>query len=194
MEDHRSAILTRMFMVFGLVLLVPCAIGMQLFRINFMAGDELRELWSEQTIDYIPIPAQRGNIYDSDGTLLVTNSVTYKVAIDPEIPELTHSKIRQICDTLAAYTSISSAQYLQKVKAASPRDRYVMLNEQVDPEAYDALYRLDLRALILEEEYQRRYNFGSLAAHVLGFVNYEMNGMTGLEKFYNKALKGEDGI
>lgn len=181
-------------MVFGLVLLVPCAIGMQLFRVNFVAGDQLRELWSEQTIDYIPIPAQRGNIYDSDGTLLVTNSATYKVALDPKIPELTHSKMLQICDTLAAYTSISSEQYLNKIKSALPRDRYVVLNEQVDPEAYDALYRLDMRALILDEEYQRRYNFGSLAAHVLGFVNYKMNGMTGLEKFYNQALKGEDGV
>lgn len=192
--NSRSAILNRMFVVFGLVLLVPFAIGMQLFRINFIEGSELRQLWSEQTIDYIRIPAQRGNIYDADGTLLVTNSVTYKVALDPKIPELERSEILQICDTLAKYTSVSARQYLQKIESAPPRSRYVVLNNQVDTEVYDALYQLDFRALILEEEYQRRYNFGSLAAHTLGFLNYEMEGRTGLEKFYDEQLSGEDGV
>jgi cell division protein FtsI (penicillin-binding protein 3) len=89
MAKGHSGILNRMFVVFGLVLLVPCAIGMQLFRINFIEGPELRQLWSEQAIDYISIPAQRGNIYDADGSLLATNSVAYKVAIDPKISGLT---------------------------------------------------------------------------------------------------------
>jgi len=194
MHKDRSSILNRMFVVFGLVLLVPCAIGMQLFRINFVAGPSLRELWSEQAIDYIPIPAQRGNIYDDDGTLLVTNSAAYKVALDPKIRGLKQAQIRQITDSLSKYTNHSSNYYLKKIKSAPSRSRYVVLNKKVNAEGYEALHQLDIRGVILEEEYQRRYCFGTLAAHALGFVNHNLKGMTGLEKFYNDQLSGEDGV
>lgn len=194
MLNERSAILSRIFMVFGLVLLVPCAIGMQLFRINFVEGDELRKLWNEQAIDYISIPAQRGNVYDEDGSLLVTNAVVYKVAVDPKIDGLTQPQIHELCNTLAKHTSLSALQYLKKINSAPSRSRYVVLDKNVDSEAYEALRQLDIRGVILEEEYQRRYNFGTLAAHTLGFVNHNIKGMTGLEKMYNSDLSGEDGV
>ncbi|WP_441000933.1 penicillin-binding transpeptidase domain-containing protein [Fodinibius sp. SL11] len=194
MKNTRSAILNRMFMVFGLVLLVPCAIGLQLVRVNFIEGDELRNLWNEQAIDYISIPAQRGNIYGQEGSLLATNSVVYKAAIDPKIKGLSSSQITQICDTLAKYTGQSSQFYQQKINKAPNRSRYVVLNKSIDTEAHQALRQLNIRAVILEEEYKRKYNFGTLAAHTLGFVNHDLNGMTGLEKKYNKQLRGEDGV
>ena len=194
MKNTRSAILNRMFMVFGLVLLVPCAIGLQLVRVNFIEGDELRNLWNEQAIDYISIPAQRGNIYGQEGSLLATNSVVYKAAIDPKIKGLSSSQITQICDTLAKYTGQSSRFYQQKINKAPNRSRYVVLNKSIDTEAHQALRQLNIRAVILEEEYKRKYNFGTLAAHTLGFVNHDLNGMTGLEKKYNKQLRGEDGV
>ncbi len=194
MKDERSSILNRMFVVFGLVLLVPCAIGMQLFRINFIEGPELRELWNEQTIDYISIPAQRGDIYDENGSLLATNSVAYKVAVDPKLNGITRSQIRQLCDTLAKHTSQTAGQYLQKIDSAPSHSRYVVLNKKIDTEAYEALRQLENRGIILEEDYKRRYNFGSLAAHTLGFVNHNMEGITGLEKEYNKKLSGTDGV
>jgi cell division protein FtsI (penicillin-binding protein 3) len=183
-----------MFLVFGLVLLIPCAIGMQLFRINFVEGPELRELWNEQAIDYISIPAQRGNIYDNDGSLLATNSVAYKVALDPKVAGLSSNQIQQLCQTLAKHTSKSSSNYLQKIDAAPSRSRYVVLDDNIDTEAHKAIQQLDIRGVILEEEYQRRYNFGSMAAHTLGFVNHAMKGMTGLEKMYEQKLRGTDGV
>lgn len=194
MQNEQSGILNRMFVIFGLVLLVPCAIGMQLFRLNFWEGTELRELWSEQAIDYIPIPAQRGNIYDDDGSLLATNTVAYKVAIDPKISGLTRNQIQQVCDTLGKYQYESSGQYLQKINSAPQRSRYVVLGKNIKARAYEALRQMDIRGVILEEEYERRYSFGSLAAHALGYVNHEITGMTGLENQYNEELNGEDGV
>lgn len=191
---ERTAVLSRMFAVFGLVLLIPCAIVLQLLRINFWEGEALRKLWSDQAIDTISIPAQRGNIYDDDGSLLVTNSVAYKVAVDPKVPGVTAAQINQICDTLAKHTRYSASYYKRKIRSAPGRSRYVVLGKSIPVQAYEALQSLDIRAVILEEEYERRYSFGTLAAHTLGFVNYTMNGQSGLEKEYNQALKGADGL
>ena len=191
---ERTAILSRMFMVFGLVILIPCAIVLQLLRVNFIEGDDLRQLWSDQAIDYISIPAQRGNIYDTDGSVLATNSVAYKVAIDPKLKGLTRDEIKTLSTTLASFTNRSSGYYLNKVDRAPSRSRYVVLEKNINTEAYEAIRALENSAVILEEEYQRRYSFHTLAAHALGFVNYNMNGMIGLEKEYDEKLKGTDGV
>jgi cell division protein FtsI (penicillin-binding protein 3) len=191
---ERTAILSRMFAIFGLVMLIPCAITLQLLRINFWKGDALRQLWSDQAIGNISIPAQRGNIYDADGSLLATNSVAYKAAIDPHVGGVTAAQISAVCDTLARHSRYSASYYRQKISRASKGSRYVILGKNIPVDAYDALRALDYRAVILQEDYQRRYSFGSLAAHTLGYVNYSMDGQIGLEKKYNYKLKGTDGV
>lgn len=193
-DKQHSGILNRMFVVFGLVLLVPFAIGMQLFRINILDGNELQELWNEQAIDYISIPAKRGNIYDDSGSLLATNSVAYTLAIDPKVPGFTQERIQQMTDTLGKYSNYSSAYFLRKIDRAPSRSRYVVLTKDLNAQAYEALQQLNYRGIILQEDYERRYSFGSLGAHVLGFVNHKMSGMRGLEKRYNEQLNGEDGL
>jgi cell division protein FtsI (penicillin-binding protein 3) len=192
MKEHKS-ILNRMYIVFGLVLFIPGAIVIQLLRINFGVGSALRQLWGDQAIDTISIPAKRGNIYDDKGRLLVTNSAAYKVAIDPHLPGLTNAQIGEVCATLAKHSGHNAPYYRRKIRSAPNRSRYVVLAEGVSLRAYNALQALDMRAVILEEKYRRQYNYNRLAAHTLGYVNYAMNGQTGLEKEYNKPLKGSDG-
>jgi len=190
----RNSILNRMFIMLGLVFLLPCAILFQILRIDIWQGKNLRKLWNDQAIGYIPIPAQRGNILDDQGKILATNTVAYHVAIDPHYPTITSQKIQTVCSTLAKHTSTTAGYYLKKIRSAPRRSRYVVLNKSVNIDAYDALKQLDFHGIILSEQYRRRYNYDSLAANVLGYVNHDMNGMTGLEAYYNEQLKGEDGI
>jgi cell division protein FtsI/penicillin-binding protein 2 len=83
-----------MFVMLGLVFLLPCAILFQILRIDIWQGKNLRKLWNDQAIGYIPIPAQRGNILDDQGKILATNTVAYHVAIDPHYPTITSQKIQ----------------------------------------------------------------------------------------------------
>ncbi|SMO77741.1 penicillin-binding protein [Gracilimonas mengyeensis] len=193
MED-RKAILSRMFIVFGLILLIPCALGFQLIRINYFEGEALRGLWSQQAIEQIPIPSQRGNIYDANGTLLATNSVSYKLAFDPKVKGVTGETIAQLTQKLGTVTGRGASYYRGKINAAPSRSRYIVLANNLSVIAKDQIKALDLKGVILEENYMRKYTFGSLAAHALGFVNHQLNGRTGLEAYYNTELRGEDGV
>lgn len=197
--DERTAILSRMFIVLGLILLIPCALGFQLIRINYVEGDELRELWSKQAVDQIPIPAQRGNIYDANGTLLATNAVDYKLAFDPKVTVngkagVPKEQVEQLITKLSALTKKSSSYYRTKINSAPARSRYIVLENNLSVLAKDQVKALDVAGVILEENYRRKYTFGTLAAHTLGFVNHETNGRIGLEAYYNEELKGEDGV
>lgn len=194
MSDHRTAILSRMFIILGLLFLLPCALAFQLFRINYLEGEGLRELWSKQAIDFISIPAQRGNIYDKNGTLLATNATDYQIALDPKIKGLTRDQIVQLSSTLSKITGQSSSLYLNKIDKAPSRSRYVVLGKNLSGIDKDKIEALGIKGVIIEENFRRKYTFGSLAAHSLGFVNHNMNGRTGIESFYNDQLGGEDGV
>ncbi|MEX2601107.1 MAG: penicillin-binding transpeptidase domain-containing protein [Balneolaceae bacterium] len=192
--DERTAIVSRMFVVLGLILLLPSFILLQQLRINFVEGDNLRELWNHQTINYVNIPAQRGNIFDANGSLLATNSIEYRLAVDPGFSGFTSNHLTLLATTLSSHTGRSASWYENQVRNAPRQSRYVVLERNMDAQTYVEIHELDIPGVILEEEYKRNYSFGSLAAHALGFVNHELTGMSGLESYYDDLLKGEDGL
>ena len=192
--SERTAILSRMFLVFGLLLLIPCVLAFQLIRINYLEGEELRKLWSQQAISSIPIPAQRGNIYDANGTLLATNVANYLIALDPKIEGQTSEQIAALTKTLGKITNQPASVFKKKIDEAPSRSRYIVLARNLTPIDRDAVRNLDIKGVIIEESFRRRYTFGSLASHSLGFVNREMQGRIGLEAFYDQELSGENGV
>jgi cell division protein FtsI (penicillin-binding protein 3) len=188
-----------MFLVFGLLLLIPCVLAFQLVRINYLEGEDLRLLWSKQAIDSIPIPAQRGNIYDANGTLLATNAANYLIALDPKVKDVngksvTQDQINQLAVTLAKHTNQSPSYFKKKISDAPSHSQYIILAKNLSPVSRDAVRELDIKGVIIEESFSRKYTFGSLAAHSLGFVNHNMDGKTGLEAYYDTELKGENGV
>ncbi|MEX1063437.1 MAG: penicillin-binding transpeptidase domain-containing protein [Balneolaceae bacterium] len=186
--------MSRMFVVLGLTLLLPTAIIIQLIRINVAEGENLRELWNNQTINYIDIPSQRGSIYDINGSQLATNTVAYKIAVDPRAPGADTGNFRELSRILARHTGKSASSYMNRIRNASPRSRYVVLERDVDIDAYEEVTNLRAREVIVEEEYRRSYGFGSLGSHLLGYVNHSLEGMSGLESSYDSVLRGEDGL
>ncbi|WP_340103734.1 penicillin-binding transpeptidase domain-containing protein [Rhodohalobacter sp. 8-1] len=191
---QRTSIMSRMFILLGLLFLLPFAIAIQLFRVNVVEGDGLRDLWNSQAIDYIEIPAQRGNIFDANGSLLATNSAVYKIAVDPFAPGTTRDDLKNVGTVLSRHTNRSASYYQNKIRTAPSNSRYIVLERSISVQAYEDIRALDIRGVILEEEYKRTYNFGTLSAHILGYVNHNIDGMTGLEGKYNKLLKGESGL
>ena len=184
---------SRLFLVLGVVLLFPVAIVLQLIRVQFVEGEELRKLWSQQVVDYIPIPAQRGNIYDHRGRLLVSNTTTYDVAIDPHFETMNTARIDTICAILARTTDRNRGYYKRKINRAPKGSRYVVLARNLKTEAYEDIYTLKYKGVILEEKFDRVYGFQDLAAQTLGYVNHQERGMMGLEAYYNEELQGRDG-
>jgi len=196
---EKTAILSRMFLVFGLLLLIPCVLAFQLVRINYFEGEELRLLWSKQAIDSIPIPAQRGNIYDANGTLLATNAANYLIALDPKVKDahgksVSNEQINELSSVLAKETNNSASYFRKRISEAPSNSQYIVLAKNLSPISRDAIRELDIKGVIIEESFSRKYTFGSLAAHSLGFVNHNMDGKTGLEAYYDEDLKGENGV
>ncbi len=193
MSKHSEHITARIIVLTALFALLPIGIVVQLIRVQLGSGEELRILWREQAEDFITIPALRGDILDSNGKILATSSVAYTVAVDPLVPGMTRERLRAITNALARTAGKDADQYMRRIQEAPPGSRYIVLEKGLGVDAYEALTALDIRGIILEEQYRRRFNYGTLASHVLGYVNLDVDGMMGLEASYNNVLKGEDG-
>ncbi|MEX1120675.1 MAG: penicillin-binding transpeptidase domain-containing protein [Balneolales bacterium] len=192
--SERASMIGRMFLIFGVIMLLPCAIVLQIMRIQFFEGENLRELWNRQAVDFISIPAQRGDILDAKGRLLVTNSVRHRLALDPHVKEITQEQINLLLQTLGNITGRGTAYYRQILSNAPGSSRYVVLERSLDHNEYETIQALDIRGVILEESYRRKYNYDSLAGHTLGFVNNDLKGMIGMEASFDNLLKGTEGI
>src|SRR5690554_5156739 len=193
MSDPVKKTKMRILFVLGMVLVLPIAIAVQILRIQVIEGDSLRTLFASQAIDVVSVQAQRGSILDAKGRILVSNNVSYTVAIDPRVPNTKAEDIGKILTTLSKHTRISEATYRRLIQQSSKQARYIVLEKNVSRDVYNDLKKLNLRNVILEDQYKRRYNYDQLASHIIGYVNHESRGMMGLESHYDAILRGQDG-
>lgn len=190
----RESISSRMVFLLGMILLLPMAIGVQLMRVQFVSGDGLRELWSRQAIGEVAVPARRGHILDRNGRVLVSNHVGTRLILDPQAPGMDAAAIDSVLSVLSAGDPARRARYRHIVDGPHVSPRYILLERDAPLGVVDALRGLGLNGLIFEESFRRAYHYGSLASHVLGYLNYEGSGMTGLEAQYQATLQGRDGV
>ena len=144
----------------------------------------------------IPIPAIRGEITSSDGTVLAMTVQTDEVAADPPLIKSSMS-LAKAAAVLAGPLGMRQAVVLGLLRHPTSPE-YVVLKASVDIAAANAINRLRNPGLILTTRYTRVYPGGDLAAGLLGFTDTNsatgvIAGEAGLEAAYNKLLAGRSG-
>ena len=77
----------RMYLVAFAMFLVAIAITVKLTRIQWVEGDYYRKLAKEKTVRNFVIPANKGNVYSADGSLLATSIPKYTIRFDAAAPK-----------------------------------------------------------------------------------------------------------
>ena len=71
--------------------------------------------------------------------------------------------------------------------------RWIVLAKEVDEARKRAIEALRIKAVYCQEKFHRAYPQGSLAAHLIGYINQEGVAMSGVEKSLDDLLRGQDG-
>ncbi|HSM63925.1 MAG TPA: hypothetical protein VK833_08320, partial [Gillisia sp.] len=82
MATNEKNILNRLYFVAGCMFIFAVAVAVQLLNIQFVEGDKYKQLSEERTLRNFKIPANRGNLYDSNGNLLATSIPNYDIRFD----------------------------------------------------------------------------------------------------------------
>jgi cell division protein FtsI (penicillin-binding protein 3) len=129
----------------------------------------------------------RGRILDRNGRLLAGNlPITVLHANPTEIMNIDNAAAR-----LAPMLPHRSIADLRKL--LGKKTKYVELDRQLSPKQHAAILQLGIPGVYFAKGMTRIYPRGQTAAHVLGFVDTDHNGIAGIEKALNTELaKGQD--
>src|SRR5919199_4164898 len=99
-EDDSQNLRLRMRSIQVIIIALLAALGTRLYFLQVVRGAYYAEKAENQRVRRLPIPAQRGTIFDRSGKILVDSRPTYNVILSRE--ELKGGDFAAFADQLAA--------------------------------------------------------------------------------------------
>ena len=207
MATTETNILNRLYFIAGCMFVFALAVVFKLCTIQFVQGDNYRALAEERTVKNHEIPANRGNVYSADGSLLATSIPKYDIRLDAIQPKQTtfNNNIKALSDSLAKYSGKSSSYHQNTItKARSNKNRYLLLARNISYSDYIRLRNfpmLELGAikggLIVEQTTRREHPMGGIAERTIGYERIAEDGTVtrpGIDGAFGvKYLRGVNG-
>lgn len=119
--------------------------------------------------------SMRGDIFDRNGIKLATDKVYSDVYAHPADYD---SSPEELAKVLAPILKMPKDQLLQKLKKPGP---VITLKKDIDRSTAKQIAKLHLREISLGKKNTREYPQGTLAAHVLGYYNFDADIANGIE-------------
>ncbi len=199
----------RLFALYIFLFLLLLSLAVRIFFMQFIKGESYQQLARENTIRKIPIRSERGEIFTSDGVILVKNAVYFKLSLlsfEMENYPAVLSAINRIVP-LSKQETGAIIRALQQ-NTLEP----VLVKDMLDYETFCRLAEIksDYSGIYLEAQPVRDYPLHEIGCHFLGYDGLvteeelevlpkevysagDIVGKDGLEKFYDLSLKGVKG-
>jgi penicillin-binding protein 2 len=195
----------RKYVVISIFAVVCLAYILRLFYVQVF-NDEYKLSANNNVLRYTTDYPARGLVYDRKGQLLVFNEAAYDLMVVPK--EAKNIDTLELCNTIGI-TKEDFIKTMKKIKRYSTYKASVFAS-QISKQTYAALqeklYRFN--GFFVQSRTLRKYPKG-IAAHALGYVgeasdktleqnpyykNGDYIGISGLEKSYEKDLRGVKGM
>ena len=179
------------------------------FRIQVVAGGRYEVQSQENRLRPVVLPAPRGLVTDRNGVVLAENVPGYSVALLAPSAEV----FRGTLERLAPLVPLDSQRIdeLERRYVRAPTELVVILRDA----SFEVVSALEEQrpwnpGLVIQSDPKRRYPFGDMMAHVVGYVGEVTEselqegvypgarlgtvvGREGLEQRYDALLRGKDG-
>ena len=131
----------------------------------------------------LPIKSDyRADIIDNKGNFLVKSVRTIDIGINPN---LVVDKKKLLINLKLIFPNKDFAHIKKKLY----EKRFFYLKKKIKQEEYEKLRLLGEKSIISEEKLSRIYPQENLFSHIIGQIDDDNNGISGIEKFYDYELK-----
>lgn len=185
---------SRLLLGFLVLLVLLCALIIKMGYLQIFKSDELKEkALAMQKID-TEIDSVRGSIYDSRMNVLAETSTEYELygytqyLYKESTVTLTEKEV--LLNNLVKITGEDRKDLIKKLEG---KENLVLLGDRLTKKQVEKAKKLWDTNVIVKTKVSRYYPNGSFAAQVLGGVNDQNAGRTGLEFQYNTELAGIKG-
>jgi len=172
----------RMWIIVGVLIFAALIIVGRLVAFQVVQGPE----WAERAGDEVLVVAKpdRGAIYDRNGAVLAANTADYQIGVSPRL--VTESE--EMATALAPILQQSRYEILGVLQSDQS---FALLSGRVSAEVADLVRALPYEGLQIDPLPRRFYPQGSMLCHTLGYVDFDGNGGSGVEGYYQRELAGE---
>lgn len=177
----------------AITILILAALGAlvaRLYAIQINSHDRFTALSRKQHLRNIPIPAKRGNIYDTRGRPLAVSKQVKSLCADPSAIEDVETAAKNIAEVLGIDPAKLMKHLCEKKEAMK---RFAWVKRHLTEKEVEVVSELDSEYLWFINEDKRFYPHASTAAHVIGFVDKDGKGLEGIEASWNTVLAGKAG-
>ncbi len=167
----------------------------QLFRYQVLENDFWKKKAVSQQLSDIEVPAERGNIYDANMSVLALTREVYTIVMDPS--NIKRESTRQkIADEVSVMLDVDREKLYQQT--CDSNSQYKVVKTKVDKAVGDSFKEWAKEEKLttvfyVVNDYKREYPLKNLLSSVLGFVGTDNNAREGLELKYDELLSGESG-
>jgi cell division protein FtsI (penicillin-binding protein 3) len=165
-------------------------LGLRLVDLQIVHHDEYVKYANSQQIRKVVVQAPRGAIFDRTGEPLAMSVQAESVVVNPiRIPDPVVA-----AELLSVHLGLEAQPLLVKIKdAVARKSGFMYVKRRVSEEEAERLRSYGLGWIEFRNESVRVYPKDQRASHVLGSVDYEEQGNSGLERSLNKYLRGIPG-
>ncbi len=171
-------------------------ISMRLVQLQVFAHNAYREAVDKQNQNERSITPERGSLYDRNGTLLACSLPVPSIFLRPvagETETQEKDKVRKLQSVLNLSTRAVSDILRRLRESGDNEDVFIYVKRKVPDDVAARVRTLNLANVFFEEERKRFYPKTTLAAHLLGGVNIDGRGISGVEEHFDDYLRGEPG-
>ena len=124
----------------------------------------------------------RASLIDRDGNILAKTVITTNVGINPN---LVINKDKLLINLKLIFPN----KDFKKIKEKLNGKKFFYLQKQISWDRFEELTLLGDKSIISEEKISRIYPHRSLFSHIIGQIDDDNNGISGIEKFYDYELR-----
>jgi cell division protein FtsI (penicillin-binding protein 3) len=172
--------------VLAVMLVAFGAIAYRVATLQVLAPDQLVAYGQDQRERVTVLAAPRGSILDRNGADLALNVPSATITADPRLIEQPVAVANELAPLLGA-------DVLTMAEQLSTDRGFVYLDRQVDRELGEQIEDLGIDGITVTQEPTRSNPAGLLAHSLLGSVDVDGVGSSGLERQYDELLAGEPG-
>jgi len=127
----------------------------------------------------------RSDIIDRHGNVIAKSVITSNIGINPNL-------VKDKKKLLLKLQIIFPNKNFYKIEEKLSKNKFFYLEKKMSPKEFDKVRLLGEKSLIPEQKITRIYPQGNLFSHIVGQIDDNNNGISGLEKSFDKELKSNE--
>ena len=127
----------------------------------------------------------RSTILDRNNNILAKSVITRNIGINPK-------EVIDVKKLLINLKLIFPEKDFLEIEKKLNKKKFFYLEKKISQEKYEKIFLLGDKAIKEEQKISRIYPHGSLFSHILGQIDDQNNGVSGIEKYYDYELRSSE--